>query len=182
MHQRNSGFSLLEVLTVVGLIMIVSSVAVVQMRQSMTILDADRAANLVMGQMRYARQVAVDQRRDVLLEFTGTNEITVTRLDPGSVETLLSEVTLPSGYAFGLPSGVGDTPDGYGNSGAVVFGSAGSGTFLGDGILVNSSGIVVNGSVFTIGSGNGSARAITLNGASGRVKQYAITGTTWVER
>ncbi len=182
MHRRNSAFSLIEVLTVVSLIAIVSTVAIIQMSQTMAILDADKASSLVSSQIRYARQVAVDQRREVDIEFVGANRITVTRQDGGGATTVLSDQTLPSGYSFGLPSGVGDTPDGYGNTQPVSFNLETMGTFLGDGTLVNGAGVVVNGTVFTLGSGNGSARAVTLTGASGRLKQYAIQESAWVER
>lgn len=181
-RKRSCGFSLLETLVVVSLIMIVSTVAVIQMRQSLATLDADRAADLVVSEIRYARQIAVDQRRDTLLEFISPNRITVTRQDGGGATTVMADVTLPSGYSFGLPGGMSDTPDGYGNSAAVYFNGGTSGTFLGDGIFVSGAGVLMNGSVFTIGSGNGSSRAVTLSGSSGRTKSYYIQGTTWVER
>jgi type II secretory pathway pseudopilin PulG len=182
MKRQTSGFSLIETMMVIALVMIGSSVALVQMRQSVATLDADRAAKVVVSQMQYARQVAVNQRRDVILAFTEPNQITVTRLDGGGDSTELADVTLPPGYTFGLPDGIGDTPDGYGNTEPVNFNLETSARFLGDGTLVTPGGIVVNGTVFTIGSGNGSARAITLTGASGRTKHYYIQGSSWVER
>jgi hypothetical protein len=81
-----------------------------------------------------------------------------------------------------LPTVGGDTPEGYGFDEPVTFGGEAGGTFLGDGIFTNSAGVVVNGTVFTIGPGNGTARAVTLNGASARTKQYYLRGTAWVER
>jgi Tfp pilus assembly protein FimT len=180
--RRNSGFSLIEVVMIIALIMIGSSVALVQMRQSVATLDADRAAGMVVSQIQYARQVAVDQRRNVVIAYADPNQITVTRQDPGGVATELSDVTLPTGYTFGLASGVGDTPDGYGDDAAVDFNDGASATFLGDGTLVTGGGVVVNGTVFTIGAGNGSARAVTVTGASGRTKQYYLQGAAWVER
>lgn len=174
---------MLEALTVVTLIMIGATVGIIQLRQSMATLDADKAASTVTSQIRYARQIAVDQRRNTVVEFLGANQVKLTRQDGEGETTIMSDLTLPSGYIFGRPSGVGDTPDGYaGTTGAVVFGTAASGTFLGDGILVDTTGTVVNGTVFTIGSGNGSARAITLNGASGRLKLYAVQETSWLEQ
>lgn len=183
MKRSDAGFSLLELLTVVMLIGIATTVAIIQMRQSVAMLDADKAANLVSAQIRYARQIAVDQRRNVEVAFVGSNQVTVTRQDGGGAETVLSDERLPAGYTFGLPTGIGsDTPEGYGNSQPVNFNLGTTGTFLGDGTLVNDAGIVMNGTVFTIGSGNGSARAITLTGASGRLKVYAIQGAAWIER
>ena len=184
MSKLESGFSLLEILTVIALVGICSSVAVIQLRSTVAILDADKAANLVISQVSYARTLAVDQRRNVRLDFLGANEIKVTRLESGGGETTMSDVTLPSGYSYGLPSGIGDTPDGLnpGMTAAVNFNSATTGTFLGDGTFVDGSSVLLSGSVFTKGSGNGSVRAITLAGATGRIKQYAIQGTSWVAR
>lgn len=183
MRRRNSGYSLIEVMMVVALTTIGSSVAVVQYRSSKAILEANVAASTVIGQLRYAREIAVDQRRNVEVEFIGTDTIEVRRVESDATETVVSTATLPTGYTYGLPTGMSDTPDSYGNSDPVFFNEAATGTFLGDGVFVGTGGIVLSGSVFTIGpGGNGSARAVTLSGASGRIKQYYIRDGEWAER
>jgi len=181
--KQRKGFSLIEVLVLVGLIAIGATVALVQMRSSIMVLDADKASNTVMNQLKYARQIAVDQRKDVRIEFMGTNRIKVTRTDTGGANpTVMSDVTLPTGFVFGLPSGPPDTPDGYGNATPVFFNAEATGSFLGDGTFVSDAGLLVNGTVFTIGGNNGTARAITLSGASGRLRQYYLQGNTWILR
>jgi type II secretory pathway pseudopilin PulG len=170
----------LEVLVVVGCIVIASTVAMVQMRQSMAIVDADKAANTVASQIRYARQIAVDQRRTVLLEFVEPNEIKVTR--QGDDEAVMSDVFLPTGFRFALPADAVDTPENYGAGAAVYFNAGTSGTFLGDGTFVDASGVILNGTVFTLGSGNNTARAVTLTGASGRTKQYQMVAEEWAAK
>ena len=181
--RRDAGFSMLEAIVVVGLIA-VSSVGIIQMKTSLAALDADKASNLVRSQLTYARQVAVNQRRNVEVEFVDDSQIILTRLNADASETVLTDVTLPAGYVFGLPSGVSaDTPDAYGNETAVYFNEEAGGTFLSDGTFVDSStSVLLNGSVFTIGSGNGSARSVTLAGSTGRVKQYWLSGPAWVTR
>src|ERR1700704_6187530 len=77
MRTRKAGFTLLETLVVIALVAITSSVAIMQMRTTMAVLDADKAANLVTSQISYARALAVDQRRNVRLDFLGNNQITV---------------------------------------------------------------------------------------------------------
>lgn len=176
------GFSLVEALAVVALVVIAAGVSMVQMRSSIAIVDADRAVNLVSAQLRYARQVAVDQRRNVLVEFIDTTEIRITRQDGGGATTVLSNVFLPAGFTFAKPTGVADTPDGYGNATPVFFNLSNRGTFLADGIFVNDAGIVTNGTVFTMGAGTGTARAVTLTGASGRNMIYWLEGSVWSER
>lgn len=182
MRTRQAGFSLLELMVVIVLAALVARVAMIQMKTSLTMLDADVASNLVVSQLNEGRQAAIDDRRNVLVGFTNGNEIKVTRDELDGSTTVLSDVTLPSGYTFGLASGVGDTPDGFGDAGAVYFNNGASGTFLGDGTFVDTSNVLLNGSVFTIGGGNGTARAVTLAGSTGRVKQYWLQGTSWVMR
>src|SRR6267143_5673738 len=91
MRGQDKGFSLVEVTVVVGLIMIGSAVAVVQMRQSAAAIDADKASNMAIAELRYARQVAVDERRTVNVAFVGSNGITVTRQNGGGSTTLLDQ-------------------------------------------------------------------------------------------
>src|SRR6267142_1140489 len=174
MRRQDKGFSLVEVTVVVGLIMIGSAVAVVQMRQSAAAIDADKASNMAIAELRYARQVAVDERRTVNVAFVGSNGITVTRQNGGGSTTLLDSVTLPSGYTFGLPTGVDDTPEAFGNTLGMT------GSFRADGTFVCGAGVVMNGTVFTISAGNDTARAVTLTGATGRMKEYYVQGTEWV--
>ena len=190
MYQRNAGFSLLEACVVTGLVALVSTVAVIQMKSALATLDADKAANLVQSQFNYARQLAVNDRRNVSIGFSGANGIKVTRQESGGGTTLMSDVTLPTGYTFAYPSGVVDTPDQFlagsslylsiGTVGTAVFIGAGTtGTFIGDGTFVDGSNVLLNGSVFTKGSTTGSSRAITLSGSSGRVKQYWPQSSAW---
>ncbi|HYR84567.1 MAG TPA: hypothetical protein VE422_10865 [Terriglobia bacterium] len=184
MRKRNPGYSLIEVVTVVALTMIGSSVAVVQMKSSRTSVDANVAASTVIDQLKLARERAVSERHSVRVEFVSPSTIEVSRIDNNGSATVLSTAALPAGYTFGLPTGIaGDTQDGFGNASAVYFKGANNGIFLEDGALINKAGIVMSGSVFTIGSGgNATARAVTISGATGRTKQYDIQGSAWVER
>src|SRR5262245_20207235 len=91
----------------------VSTVAMIQMKTTITMLDADEAANLVVSQLTYARQAAVDDRRNILVQFLNNNEIKVTRNETGGGTTVLADVTLPTAYRFSLPAGVSDTPDNF---------------------------------------------------------------------
>jgi prepilin-type N-terminal cleavage/methylation domain-containing protein len=182
MGKRERGFSLIEVVIALAIILVGSSVAIVQLRSSMAIMDADKAINLVSGQLRYARQIAVDQRRNVFVEFVGDDELRITRLDPASATTVMAEVSLPGGFTFGKPSGVGDTPDAYGDALPIYFNMSTNGIFQADGSFVDNTGLPANGSVFTMGNNAGSARALTLAGATGRTKVYWLQGTTWIEK
>jgi len=183
MRTRNSGYSLLEMMTVCLLVSVGSRVAVNQIKGSMNLIDADIAANTVSSQIQYARQMAIDERRNMQIDFLGTNEIKITRQDSGGGTTVKADVTLPVGYSFALPASFStDTPEGFGNSSAVYFNGGTSGLFLADGTFVNTLNVLTSGTVFTKGAGNQTARAVTLTASTGRVKTYWIVGTVWALR
>ena len=173
---------------VTAVVLIGASISVIQLRSSLAIMDADRAIDLVSGQLRYAKQIAVDQRRNVLVEFLNGTEVRITRQDGGVDATVMAEVTLPDGFSFSMPDGISDTPDAYGNQDAsgdpapVFFNFNTSGTFQPDGSFVAGGTVATSGTVFTMGANSGSARAVTMTGASGRTKVYWLRSTTWVER
>jgi hypothetical protein len=67
----------------------------------------------------------------------------------------------------------------------VFFSSNTNGYFQADGSFydgTDTSALVANGSVFTMGGNDGSARAITLTGATGRTKVYWLQKGVWAER
>jgi hypothetical protein len=167
-------------MVVVALMSTVAAVGVIQLRATRSVLEAQTTANQVVDQIAYAQQVAINQRRNVLIQFLDTNEIRVTRLESDGSSTVLATTYLPEGYVYDLPAGEPpDTPEEFGNEAAVSFNGAAGGTFLGDGTFVDSTGIVLNGSVFTKGSGQGSERAVTLTGATGRILRYQLINGVW---
>ncbi len=176
----SKGFSLLEVLLVVGIIMVlVSSVAMLQFRTAEELLGADAAAAEVVGQMRYARRVSIDQRRTVQLLFVGNNQIQVVRQDDATNTTVMADVTLPTGYTFAIPTGAGETPEGFGNAAAVDLGGGTGGSFLSDGTFVDANNAILNGTIFTMATQTGTSRAVTLTGATGRAKRYSWANGQW---
>ncbi len=180
MRRNNAGFTLIELAFVSGVSLVIATVALIQLAPTRAVLEAQSVSNLVVSQINYARQVAIDERRNVFIEFKNGNEIKVTRLELDGTSTVLSDLYLSSGYHYGMPSGTPpDTPEHFGIAAAVSFNGAVGGTFLGDGTFIDNGGVVVNGTVYTIGSGDSSARAVTLTGATGRVLQYLYVGGTW---
>jgi prepilin-type N-terminal cleavage/methylation domain-containing protein len=175
------GFSIVEVLVVTVLVAVSVSVGVLQMKSSIALIDADKAANLVTAQILYARQVAIAQRRNVLVSFEDSNEIKVIRQDGGGETTVMADVVLPTGFTFSMPDDLEDTPDAFGNAGPVDFDTTNGGKFLADGIFVNDTGDVMNGTVFTMNGSSSTARAVTLSGASGRLRTYRLEGDAWTE-
>jgi Tfp pilus assembly protein FimT len=176
----HGGFSLMEVLLVLALTTVMTLVAVTQFQRSEELLAADAAMAQVASQLRLARQAAIDQRRDVSIEFTGTSRIRVIRRDDAANNTtVLVDENLPNGYTFAIPSGASDTPNAYGNSAAVAFGGATGGTFRPDGSFIDAADGILSGTVFTMTADSVTARAVTVTGATGRVQRFAWRVTTW---
>ncbi len=182
-QNSRAGFSMLEAIVVIAIIMILaSSVAMIQFQQTQIFLAADVALAQVADQMLLARQVAIDQRRIVDLQFIGNNNVVIVRRDDLVNTTTLADVTLPAGYTFSFPMGAIDTPDGFGNAAAVDLGGGTVGIFLADGTFVDGANSILNGTVFTMGGPIATARAVTLSGATGRIKRYAWRTALWEQQ
>ena len=176
------GYTLIEIMLAVMLIGIVGGMAVMQVGAVRPRMIADGAMRTVIGQLNYARELAVSQRRYVQVEFdTDTNRVTVTRIDyPGPATTLMSTVTLEGGAHYELLDDVPDTPDKFGKGSAADFDSALTVWFNTEGMLVDGDGgNIVNGTVFLNTPGGGGYRAVTVLGAIGRVRGYRWNGTDW---
>jgi hypothetical protein len=115
------------------------------------------------------------------LTFTGTNVVNTIRQDIPAGTTTLSSVPIEGGIQFSLMSSVSDTPDAFGNSSPVAFGVATAIRFSSDGSLVDQNGNPINGTIFlALPSISQSFRAVTVMGATGRVRGYKWDGAHWV--
>jgi Tfp pilus assembly protein FimT len=180
-HQKNAGFSLVETAILLSLMTIVAGIALVNMPGILPGMRANAAMNQTVAQLRAGRELAVAQRRNIELRFVGNNQIQLVRRDVPAGTTLLSTVELENNVQFLLFGGIPDTPDSFGNSSAVDFSGAATLVYLSDGTLVDGQGDPLSGSVF-LGLPNRpeTARAVTILGATGRVRGYQWTRTSWV--
>ena len=180
-HAGVRGFSLVELMVVVTLIGIGSAMGVFLMGQWGPAVRADGAHRVVIAQLNRARQLAITQRRNIRVTFTNGNQVQIIREEvPGPATTLISSQLLEGGMVFALVPGVPDTPDVFGNGAAVNFGSATTVKFSPDGMLLDQTGNILNGSVFISTSNlSWSARAVTIMGATGRVRGYRWNGVRW---
>jgi Tfp pilus assembly protein FimT len=184
-HRTQHGFSLLEVTVVLGVTMIGLAMAIVQTSGLMPNLKANSAMDQVSSQLREARNIAMTQRRQVQLQFVGNNQITVTVLEPVGTSPATT-VTLDGGAQFILFGGMPDTPMAFGNNAATYFGGVSGGPtgmqFMSTGGLVDANGNPISGTVFLgIPGQPATARAVTVLGATGRVREYHWNGTAWQE-
>ena len=175
-----TGYSLIELMLVVATMGVVTAMAALQIGSSRVGLNGDGAMRVVLSQLNQARELAITQRRNMRLTFTGTTT-TVTREEvPGPTLTTLSSVPFEGSLQFVLVSGLPDTPDAFGNSSAVAFGTATEVKFSPDGTLVDQNGATLNGTVFVaLPNQKLSARAVTVFGSTGRVRAFRWDGASW---
>jgi prepilin-type N-terminal cleavage/methylation domain-containing protein len=182
LRHSHSGYSLIEIMLVVCVLGILGSMAAFQIPNLRSNLQGDGAMRVVMGELNVARELAITQRRKIRVDFVGTNRLQMTRIEVDNVKTtLLRDIYFESGVQYSLVSGVGaDTPDGFGNGEATDFGNATTIMFNTEGSLVDQKNIPLNGTVFLAIPGNAlSFRAVTVQGATGRVRGYRWTGAQW---
>jgi len=204
--RKQQGFSLIETLIVIGTISVLAAITLYQSYGSMESYRANSAMDVVVGQLRVARQLGVAQRRAVQITFsTNTNPQTISyQLKarpqiPGDVDGQIVTVPLPSQTQFLIETGVPDTPMNFGTCGGgsaaaavCIAGVAGgppamyfssSGQFGGDEFGTTP----YNGTIFTgVVQRKDTARAVTIMGSTGRTRPYTYVLTTssagyWME-
>jgi Tfp pilus assembly protein FimT len=177
-----AGFSLIEVLIILMLMCILGSFAILSVNSILPGITANEAMYQAVGQLRNAREASIGQRRTVEIRFLGNNQIQLVRYNLPEGRTTLSDIRLSNGCQFILFGNMPDTPDSFGNASAVNFPGTNTLRFLSDGTLVNDQNNPVSGSLF-IGSPDHdeTARAVTILGATGRVRSYRWTGTEWIQ-
>jgi Tfp pilus assembly protein FimT len=177
-----AGFSLVEVSLGLLLACILAGFGLLGMNAILPGIRANEGMSRVMAQLRKGRSLSMSQRRTVEVRFQGANAIQLMRQDwPPPAVSELGAVSLGNNCQFMRFEGVPDTPDGFGNREAVDFGGASSLLFLTDGTLADEAGDPVNGTVFVAVPGReDSVRAVTILGASGRIRSYRWSGTEWI--
>ncbi len=172
----------MELTLVMGVMGVVTSIAVVQVGGSRQAFKGDGGMRVVLSQMNQAREMAITQRHAMRVSFVPPNLVQITREEvPGPTLTVVSSVLMEGGMKFALVAGLPDSPDAFGNSAAVSFGSATEVKFRPDGTLVNQDGAALNGSVFiaSLGLDRLSARVVNVLGSTGRVRAYRWDGGNW---
>jgi prepilin-type N-terminal cleavage/methylation domain-containing protein len=186
-RERDSqrGFSMIEMLVVIAVIMIISAMAITQLQPALQHNRAVAAASQVKSALRQGREAAVSARRTVQVQFfTGApcppnlGCIVLTRLDPpANVPTVILTLPIEGSVQFMQFAGEPDTPDAFGNGSPIFFGGVANGPptmeFQSDGSFTDGNGNVTNGTIFLgIPNYRSSAMAITLLGGTGRTHSY----------
>ena len=175
------GFSLIELQFALAVTAVIAAMTVFSIQAAAPWARGNAVMDQVMGAFRVARETAITQRRPIDIVFVPPGEIRLIRNELTGDTTQIGRVVLEHGGQF--MSGLPDTPDQFGASGAVDFGGANVVRFLEDGTFADGAGVPVNGTVY-LGIPNFalSNRAITITGGTGRPQGYAWSGTRWEEQ
>jgi prepilin-type N-terminal cleavage/methylation domain-containing protein len=189
---RMRGFSLIEMMVVVAIILIVLAFSIVAIQPSLKQGNVTEAYNQTLMALRQARDLSVAQRQIYFVTLSNTavpNSITITQ---GSTGTLMNTYYLPSNVSFDVEGGIPTsqttfpmTPDSFGIGATPIDfdqGVAGGAKnviyFYPDGSAEDVNGNVNNGVVYIALTGNtgfvSTSRAITLWGATGRLRGWHI--------
>ena len=141
-------------------------------------IDASYRTTLL--ELRRARQGAIDGRRVHVITFTEPRTIKIERIEEDDTLTEISQVNLANGVEFrveeGVPTESADTPDRFGTAEiAIDFNGGNQIYFQPDGSAVDEAGAINNGVIYLARTGKlDSSRAVTLYGATGRVKGWRL--------
>jgi Tfp pilus assembly protein FimT len=182
--RQNAGFSMTDIMIGLMVATILAGFALVNLNGIIPGMRTNEAMYQAMAQLRRGRESAIAQRRGIELRFPATNQMQLARVEePVHNTTILSTVTLNHDCEFLTLGGIPDTPDLFGATAAsIAFGGTGRIRFLSDGTLVDDAGNPVNGTVF-LGMPNHPevTRAVTVLGATGRIRGYRWTGEKWIQ-
>jgi prepilin-type N-terminal cleavage/methylation domain-containing protein len=175
------GYSLVELLVVVGLIAVVTVITVLVMPGAVTAAKGQSAMLQVEAALRTAREQAIGQRRAMRVTFTAPNLLVVSRVEqPGPGVTVIGRNTLENGYQFLLFAGQPDTPDAFGRAAAVDLGGAATVQFTSEGTFVDQNGDEANASIFVGRQGDAlSAAAVTVFGPTALIRGWRWNGAAW---
>jgi Tfp pilus assembly protein FimT len=187
---RMSGFSLIETLIVLSLMMIASGIFFMSLQPALKDTRVTNAYNTTLMTMRRAREAAIAERRTYIITFNNLvvpNTITMTQAATGQV---VSTQVLPNDITFtavsGIPIGTGNTPDHFGaGATAIDFdqGVAGGAKnvifFNPDGSAQDINSNSNNGVIYLARAGSlYTSRAITVWGSTGRLRGYRLYPNT----
>jgi prepilin-type N-terminal cleavage/methylation domain-containing protein len=180
------GFSLIEMMVTVTLILVVSGIALMGMQPALKYSRVNNAYNITLGAIRQARDYAVAQRQQYSVTFNNgavPNTITITQAGNGNV---VATYQLPTDVTFtvvaGIPNAANQVPDGFGaGATAIDFdqGIAGGNKTViylqPDGTGQDVAGNINNGVLYIARAGElYSSHAITFWGATGRIRGWRL--------
>ena len=198
---------MVELVIVMAIMLVLSSMAIINGLRPSQNASANAAADVVVDALHQARQLAISKRRNVVVTFTGTNTVGMavqplpTDPAPAPLQSVKLNNNVNGASQFYLMPGLPNTPMaplGFGNTNAIDLEPVNGGA-VGQAIMFTTSGSLVGAggaapaNYYAVGNNDPinatifigvagvptSARAITVVGATGRVRAYYWTGNSW---
>jgi len=215
LSSADHGFSALEIMIVIAIVFIVSGIGFMALQPALKDARASSAFDDVLMQLRIARQRSITERKQYIVCFGAAAPLgAVTPLGAPNAQSLqtfrwdantalstavqISTNQLPTDIKFqtlpGIPNNPSKVPDGFGNGTtaidfdqAVVGGIRDQVMFWPDGSARDTSGNLNSGIIYVARDGDlYSSRAITVYGASGRIRGWRLIGSAaspqWLEQ
>lgn len=187
MHIKKSqaGFSVTEVLVTLGVLMVASAVAIMNVSGAVRVSHVETGYQNTLNQLRLARQLAIDKRTVCRVDFAAPGTVSVTQAFADGTPVQTETITLPADVQYvivaGMPTPPTATPDNIGSGNvAIDFDrvKAGGGTtvyFQPDGSALDAAGLPNDGVIYVARPNELSgARAITLLGVTGRIRGWRL--------
>lgn len=198
------GFSLLEMMITLSIVLIMTGVAMFTMLPAMKQATDANAYDTTLMALRTYRQKAIAQRQRYIVTFAAPGTITISYwgiavpVNPPPV--VVQTLTLPPDIQFqvqgGMPNSPATVPDGFGSGITAIdfgqglgLGSQASVMFMPDGSSQDAGGLgYYNSGVLYLGRAGElqSMRAVTVMGATGRVRGWRLVqqggGPVWVQQ
>jgi len=202
--RAQGGFSLLELMLTLGIILILSGVTFYSLQPALKQARVTTAYDTTLMALRNTRQLAVTQRKRYIVAFAAPGTITISYwgkgvpVDPAPV--VVQTYNLPVDVQFtviaGQPTAPTAVPDGFGGGTtaidfgqALAIGTQPSVMFMPDGSSQDALGLgYYNSGVVYVGRPGEleSMRAVTVFGTTGRVRGWRLAqqagGPTWVQQ
>ena len=187
----SSGFSLLEILAVLAIILVAAAVSLPMLNLALQDASVSNGYDTTLMTIRQAREAAITQRRVYIVTLTTPNSISIAPKNEAA-DALIVNLTMPKDVEYtaitGIPNTTSTTPDGFGtgpSTGAICFdvGVTSTGTntlyFWPDGSARDANGNMNSGVVYIARKNDlMSSRAITVWGASGRIRGWRLSKNT----
>jgi prepilin-type N-terminal cleavage/methylation domain-containing protein len=184
---KNRGFSLLEMLVVIGIGLIMAAVTLVALMPVLELNHVNSAYDTTFSVIRNYRNLAITQSKRYILTFTAPGTITVQRWDYATpvspAPVTVATFTLPNDIQYAVQAGfpaIG--PDNFGTGIASIDFDQGMGLgsqnyimFMPDGSSQDTLGNFNSGVIYMSRTGDiYNSRAVSLFGTTGRVRGWRL--------